>query len=107
MTDTATTQASDVTNSLIAMIEDAAGSALTTAAKTRLTMVATILGAIGDEIAPLLESKFDVSGLLAGINLINQGGDKIALSIRSSVASAATPTVTTTAAAPAAATAGK
>ncbi|QDH16512.1 hypothetical protein [Swingsia samuiensis] len=69
--------ASDVTKQLVTIIENAAGNAIKPAQKAKLEATAAIVGGLGDDIAPLLEERYDVDALLAGISKVEGGAIQI------------------------------
>ncbi|GBQ08718.1 hypothetical protein AA15669_1877 [Saccharibacter floricola DSM 15669] len=67
------TTASDVITSLEGLIEGALGSSENAATKTRIHAIASVIGSLGDEFAPLLERTFDLNALLSAIQQVENG----------------------------------
>lgn len=76
------TTASDVITGLESLITGALGSSESAATKTRIHAIASVIGSLGDEFAPMLESKFDVSALFAAIQRVENGATETEEGIR-------------------------
>lgn len=76
------TTASDAVTGLETLITGALGSSESAATKVRLHAVASVLGSLGDEFAPLLESRFDVSALFAAIQRVENGATEVEGGVR-------------------------
>lgn len=65
--------ASDVITGLETLTNGALGASESAATKMRIHAVSSVLGSLGDEFAPLLESKFDIAALFGAITRIENG----------------------------------
>ncbi|GBQ08071.1 hypothetical protein [Saccharibacter floricola] len=71
------TTASDVITSLEHLITGALGSSESAATKTRIHAVASVLGSLGDDLAPMLESKFNITELFDAIQRVENGATEL------------------------------
>lgn len=76
------TTASDVITGLEGLITGALGSSENAATKVRIHAVASVLGSLGDEFAPLLESRFNVEALFTAIQRVENGATETEEGVR-------------------------
>lgn len=72
-TNTESATPSDIATGLANIIDNAIGASESPAVKSRLHLVANILGSLGTGLVPLLASKYDVQALLSAINRTENG----------------------------------